>query len=446
MTELWNKFYRWGTRTLWEVDLEGLPAGRRSLVFIARLFYVIARELLSGQLGLRAMGLVYTTLLAFVPLLAVSFSVLKAFGVHDQIAPLLYNLFAPLGSKGTELAQRVMSFVENVKVGVLGTVGLATLIYTVVSLMQKIEQAFNFVWHVERMRSLGHRFSSYLTVILIGPVLVFTAMGITASVMSHTLVRHLMHIEPLGEIILGVGELVPYVLVWGAFTFIYHFMPNTRVRVGTAALGGLFAALIWQSTGWLFAAFIASSSRYAAIYSSFAILMLLLIWLYLSWLILLLGAQLTFYIQHPQYLSMQRMHVTLSARLRERLALTLMFLIAYNHYHSRRAWSAEALSRHLSLPPDPVARVLGELEDAGYLTATGDEPPTYLPARDIGTIGLFDLLCSVRKSQENRLLDNERLPKLAPVEDVIQRLDGAVGDVLGDQSVRTLVLNYDGDV
>lgn len=446
MTELWNKFYRWGTHTLWEGDIRTLSPVRRLLIFIARLIYVMTRELLGGQLGLRAMSLVYTTLMSIVPLLAVSFSVLKAFGVHNQIEPLLYNFLAPLGAKGGEVADRVMAFVENIRVGVLGAVGLAVLIYTVISLMQKIEQSFNFVWRVERMRSLGHRFTSYLTVILIGPVLVFTAMGITASVMSHTLVQQLMRIQPLGALLVGVGALVPYVLVWGAFTFIYFFMPNTRVRVGAAIVGGFVAAVLWQSTGWLFAAFIASSSRYAAIYSSFAILMLLLIWLYLSWLILLLGVQLTFYVQHPQYLSMQRVRIMLSARLRERLALTVMFLIGYNHYHNRRPWSAESLGEHLSLPPEALEHVLCELQGTGYLMATGGDPPAYLPARDIETIGLLDLLRSVRRAQENRLLDNDRIPRLAPVEEVIQKLDGVVSEALGEQTVRSMVLSHRGEI
>ncbi|HKJ09806.1 MAG TPA: YhjD/YihY/BrkB family envelope integrity protein [Gammaproteobacteria bacterium] len=446
MTELWDKLYRRGIHVLWEVDVRTLPPTRRWLIFVARLLYVMIRELMSGELGLRAMGLVYTTLLSIVPLLAVSFSVLKAFGVHNQIEPLLYNFLAPLGAKGTEVADRVMAFVENVKVGVLGTVGLAVLIYTVISLMQKIEQSFNFVWRIDRLRSFGHRFTSYLTVILIGPVLVFTAMGITASVMSHTLVQHLMRIQPLGAVLLAAGELVPYALVWGAFTFIYHFMPNTRVRVGAAVTGGLIAALLWQSTGWLFAAFIASSSRYAAIYSSFAILMLLLIWLYLSWLILLFGAQLTFYVQHPQYLSMQRVRIALSPRLRERLALTLMFLIGYNHYHSRRPWSVETLGQHLSLPPEAVERVLGELERAGYVVTTGDDPPAYLPARDIETIGLLELLKAVRRTEENQLLNDERVPKLAPVEEVMATLDGAVGEALDGQTLRSLVLSHHGEI
>ncbi|HKK13616.1 MAG TPA: YihY/virulence factor BrkB family protein [Gammaproteobacteria bacterium] len=446
MSDLWKKFYDWLTAGLWDIDTRGLPKWRRLGIYSVRMAYVVVRELVQGDLALRAMSLVYTTLLSLVPLLAVSFSVLKAFGVHNQIEPLLYNFLTPLGPKGADLAARIVEFVENVKVGVLGSLGLAMLIYTVVSLMEKIERSFNWVWRIERMRGLGQRFSSYLTVIMIGPVLVFTALGITASVMSHSLVQQMVAIEPVGTVFLWAGKLVPYVLVWAAFTFLYHFMPNTRVKVAAAALGGLFAAVLWQTTGWLFAAFIASSARYAAIYSSFAILVVLLIWLYLSWLILLLGAQVTFYVQQPQYLSAQRVKVVLSNRLRERLALTVMFLIGYSHYHDRQPWTLDGLAEHLAVPAEAMERVLGILESCHYVVTTSDEPPAYLPARDIETIQLTELYGAVRRAEESRLLNYQRVPRLPPVEAVVERLDGAAGAALDEENLKSLVVAYRGQI
>ena len=130
---------------VWEDDLRELSGLRRYLVFVSRVMHLLIKELLGGQLNLRAMSLVYTTLLSIVPLLAVSFSVLKGFGVHNRIEPLLYNLLLPLGPKGVEITDNIIGFVENVKVGVLGSIGTVMLIYTVIALLQKIESAFNFV-------------------------------------------------------------------------------------------------------------------------------------------------------------------------------------------------------------------------------------------------------------------------------------------------------------
>jgi membrane protein len=322
---------------------------------------------------------------------------------------------------------------------VLGSLGLVFLLYTVVSLIQKVESTFNYVWQVERLRGLAQRFSSYLSVILIGPVLVFTALGVTATAMNNALVQQLMSVEPFGYLFLTFTKFIPYFLVIAAFSFIYMFIPNTRVRFFPAVVGGVVAGVLWQSSGWAFAAFIASSSRYAAIYSGFAILILLLIWLYLNWFILLLGAQVAFYIQYPQYMTRQAVQLRLSNRLRERLALQIMFMVAEHHLNSRDPWTAEGLVHHLALPMQPIHHVLQLMLKVGFLSETTDEPPAYLPRRDIGAITLAELYEAVRSAGENRLLTLKTLPHQAEVERAMAAVQGAVTAELGDRTLRDLV-------
>lgn len=430
---------------IWGDDLRTLPALRRLPIRVLRFVYVLVRDLLSGQLNLRAMSLVYTTLLSLVPLLAVSFSVLKGFGVHNQIEPLLFNFLEPLGPEGHDVATQIVSFVENVRVGVLGSVGLALLIYTVISLMQKIEGAFNYVWRIESSRSLSQRFSNYLSVILIGPVMIFTALGITASVSNYSLVQYLLSIEPFGSMILSLSRLLPYFLVCLTFTFIYVFIPNTRVRLGAALAGGLVAGILWQTTGWAFAAFIAGSAKYAAIYSGFAILIMLLIWLYISWLVLLVGAQLSFYVQNPQYLTMTPVRLVLSNRLKERLALIVMYMIGEGHYYNRAPWSLESLSEHLDLPSESVQNLLSILVDAGYITPTASEPNGYLPARDIETIQISDLLLDVRREGESRFLSKARVLPVVPVDEIINAVEDSVCEAIKGKSLRDLVVSESGE-
>jgi membrane protein len=424
---------------IWAEKLSRVRGPRRLLLWALRLLYVLVREVGGGQLNLRAMSLVYTTLLSVVPLLAVSFSVLKGFGVHNQIEPILFNFLEPLGPKGMELGQQVIGFVENVRVGVLGSLGLGLLIYTVISLIQKIESAFNYVWQVERLRSLSQRFSNYLSVILIGPVLVFSALGITASVMSLDIVQKLLTIEPFGRLFVLATKLVPYLLICVAFTFIYIFIPNTRVRFVSAVTGALVGGVLWQSTGWAFAAFIASSSKYAAIYSSFAILILLLIWLYLNWLILLLGAQVAFFVQHPQYLVKEPVKLVLSNRLRERLGLQILYHVALHHYCNEKPWTLDDLIEHLQIPGEPVGRVLDLLIDGGYLVETSEEPPTYLPRRDIGTMRLYEVIAGLRRAGESPFLRYEHLPELGPVEQVMEKMRISRDETLGELTMRDLV-------
>jgi len=427
------------TSRLWRDDLRELRGWRRVPIIAARLAVVLTRQLIGGELNLRAMSLVYTTLLSVVPLLAVSFSVLKGFGVHNQVEPLLLKFLAPLGPKGVELSNNVIGFVENIRVGVLGSLGLLFLLYTVVSLIQKVESSFNYVWQVERLRGLAQRFSSYLSVILIGPVLVFAALGFTATAMNNTLVQQLMSVPLLGYLVLRFGELLPYLLVIAAFTFIYAFIPNTRVKLSAALVGGIVAGILWQSSGWAFAAFIASSTKYAAIYSGFAIVILLLIWLYLNWLVLLLGAQVAFYAQYPQYLTREPVRLRLSNRLRERLALQIMFMVADHHLRKLRPWTAEALVHRLGLPMQPVHHVLKLMLDAGFLSETSDEPPAYLPRQDVDTIRLADLYEVVRSAGESRFLALNSLPHQAQVDAAMAATQRAIEAQFGEQTLKDLV-------
>jgi len=424
---------------IWGTDLRSLSLPRRLLLRTARFLYVLVRDLLQGDLNLRAMSLVYSTLLSVVPLLAVSFSLLKALGAHNELKPFLYKFMDPLGAEGREVADNIVGFVENMNVGVLGFVGVGLLIYTVISLMQKIESALNFVWHITSLRSIGQRFSNYLSVVLVGPVLVFTALGLTAKI-SANLVEGMQSVAPLGGLMDSVARFTPYVLIWVAFTFIYAFVPNTSVRLGPAAAGALVAAFAWQSSGWAFAAFVTSSARYPDIYSSFAILILLLIWLYLNWFILLLGAQIAFYFQNPRYITIKPVHLVLSNRLKERLAIGVMFLIGSHHYHSRKPWTLDSLVAHLELPPDPVNQLLVLLNKAGLVEQTASKPPAYLPARDIETIRMIEVLAAVRQAGETDLLQLEDVVSPGPVDDVVTRMRAAVVDELGALSVRDLVL------
>jgi len=425
---------------IWDDDLRTLHGVRRLAVFLLRVLYVMVKELIGGQLNLRAMSLVYTTLLSIVPLLAVSFSVLKGFGVHNRIEPLLYNLLLPLGPSGIEITEKIISFVENVKVGVLGSVGFALLIYTVISLMQKIESAFNYVWRIDHLRPFSQRFSSYLSVILIGPVLIFSAVGFTAAVLNMEVAHRLAAIEPLGTLMLYGSMLVPYVLVCLAFTLIYIFIPNTRVQFAAALAGGVIAGIMWKITGWGFAAFIASSSRYAAIYSSFAILVLLLIWMYLSWLILLVGSQIAFFVQNPKYMARSRVKFILSNRLREMVVLQIMYLVGYNHSHSLPPWTLDQFAEYLGLPGEPTHRMVKVLVDAGYLAEIiNDDVPVYLPLHAIETMRLTDIVKDIRRADESRILSRSQLVSIPAVETVMDRIEAAGNAALGERTVKDMV-------
>ena len=172
---------------LWSSRVDTLPPGIRHAVLTLQFLYAVLRDVVAGDLTLRAMGLVYVTILSIVPIIAISFSVLKAFGFHRQLEPVLYKFLDPLGEKGVELTDQVIGFVENIQGDVLAGIGLVLLFVTTVSMAQKVEDSMNFVWRIDRPRGVAQRISEYLTLILVGPVVMVTAMALIAKFKSNAI-------------------------------------------------------------------------------------------------------------------------------------------------------------------------------------------------------------------------------------------------------------------
>ena len=428
------------TDFIWGRPLDAMSKPEQFGITTLRIGNLILRDISQGQVTLRAMGLVYTTLLALVPLLAVSFSVLKGFGVHNQVEPLLLGLLEPLGDKGVEITDKIIGFVDNINVTVLGSVGVALLFYTVVSLMQKIERAFNETWRVTELRPFAQRFSDYLTVILIGPVLMFTALGVTATIGNLAMVRSAMEVEAIGAFMQLLGRLVPFLLVVGAFSFVYVFVPNTRVSLRAAVIGGLCAGLMWQIMGWGFAAFVANSTKYTAIYATFATMLILLIWLYVSWLILLIGGSIAFYVQHPEYRSLQSRIIRLSNRMKEKMALLIMSLVGQHYYHQRPAWTLQGLAKQMQVGTDACGLLVNTLEESGILVRTSDNPPTYLPGHALETLKLKDIINTVRTTGETPYLSPDKLPQSDAVDTLYQEMEQGLDASLETRTLRDLSL------
>jgi membrane protein len=367
------------------------------LLDLLRYPFALIRDLIAGELNLRAMGLVYTTLLSLVPLAAFAFAVLKGLGVHRDLEPLIYEFLKPIGERASELTAQFMTFVDHVRGDVLGSVGLAVLLWTVVSTIQKLEEAFNFAWHVERPRSIMRRVSEYLSLMVVGPVFIVVVFSMFSAISGRSMLWLAKH-EPLGSMARGLGFIGPYLFVTGVFTFFYAFIPNTRVRLRAAFIGGVAAGLLWAASGALFTRIVAASTNMVAIYAGFAIFLATLIWIYVSWLILLIGAQLSFYVQNPRYLRVGQGHVRLTSALRERLAFTVMLLVARKFVAGERPWQLRALSEDLQIPGSALATVTRSLERAGLLTLSEDEE--LIPARDLESIALTDILNAVRDERQ----------------------------------------------
>jgi len=421
----------------WLFDLpESL--GNRALVALAtpvRYVYALLRDIARGELGLRAMGLVYTTLFAIVPVVAVAFSVLKAFGYHRQLEPVLYEFLRPLGDQGYRLTERIMGFVENVQGTLLGTVGFVFLLYTAIATVQKIEEALNFTWHVDRPRSFARRATEYLVVLLVVPALAVIAMVMLGALEASAVVAKLSGAAAGDAGGASRMHLAPYALILGLFAFLYVYMPNTRVRFWPALVGTLFGGLLWASVGALFARIVVYSASLSAVYAGLAVVFLFLFWLYLSWLILLLGAQLSFYVQHPEHLRTGHADIPTTGALRERLAMSAMFLLAERFVQGAERWTTNVLAEQLEVPATVLGSVVSALESHGLLLTAEDD--TLVPARDLSAITLVAILDAIRHE-----MPDPRRPEPRPVaaaDEVVRRAEEALRSSLGERTLLDLV-------
>jgi membrane protein len=422
-----------------EAELSDLTRFRRLLHSGLKISVMVARDFIQNLVKLQAMALAFKTLLSLAPLLAVVFSLLKAFGVHNRMEPALAEALAPLGDKGAEITAHLIGFVNKMSAGALGSVGLVTLFITVLSLMGTIEEAFNYIWRVKSPRKLARRFSDYLSALLVGPVLVFAAVTITATLQNNAIVQSLLSLQALGAVVLFLLRLVPYLTLWGAFTFVYMFIPNTRVRLRSALVGGLVAAILWQTVGWGFAVFVASSTRYYVIYSSYAILLLFLLWLHIGWVIVLLGAQVAYAHQHVHFFLGDRELLAQTPAGREKLALHMMLLIGRNFYQGRDPLNVAEIAAQLRLPAGVVKEFMAMFAELKLVLPLAEED-TYALARDPQTIGVKEILDCVRNSGRSAKAQGYASKEEGVINDILRGVDHATAKALEGKNLQALFL------
>jgi membrane protein len=420
----------------WTTDLMTVPFFQRLGIQTIRLATAVGMEFRHRLLDARAAALVFTTLLSLVPFLAVMFSVLKAFGVHHVIEPFLAEALEPLGPKSREVTATIIGFVDNIKIGVLGIAGIAGLFYTTYSLIDKIEQALNAIWQVKQGRTWERKFADYLSAVLVGPVVVVSAFGLMASLQNHTVVQRLLELEPFGTLFVLTGELVPFVLLCAVFTFFYKVIPNTHVQLRSALIGGLCAAILWVLAGEAFAKFVAVSARYSAIYSSFAVLMLFLLWLYAGWMIVLIGAQFSFFHQYPTaYLSRllweQGTHV-----FREQLALRVLRALGRHYTNGDPPVGLLELAAELNVPLSLIEEQVEQLVQSG-LVGRLQEPGGISLIKAPDLISIKEVLETVRNGGLPGAVIH--LETNDPILALLRRRDKAVEQELARVTVQSLI-------
>ncbi|EGB13835.1 ribonuclease BN [Pseudodesulfovibrio mercurii] len=387
---------------IWERNVPGTPFVVRIWRGACRLVYLIGFSFIKDQTIIRAAALTFTTILSIVPFLAVAFSISKGFGFQNTGK--MRDLILHLTTGQPEVADKIIEYIDRTNVQALGWVGVVTLLFTVLSLVGTIEKAFNVIWSVDKGRSAWRRITDFFPIILFGPIFLFVASSFNFSLQNQEMISRVMSLKAIGYLETAFLKTVPYLLIIMAFSMMYAFIPNTRVRLRAAIIGGVVGGVLWQMAQWLYINWQIGAVKYNAIYGSFAQLPLLLVWIYLSWVIVLLGAQVSHAWQNINSFVKQRYFGTATPYERQKIAVLMMVVLAKRFHEGAPLPSVEEISDGLMAPASLVSDLFRVLQQAGY-TVPAEVPghEVFAPARELTDVRVLDVIRAINMEGERRV-------------------------------------------
>jgi len=387
-----NKIKIFFNTTLWSMALTKKSGRQRAWIKLLRVLALAVRGFREDKVSLRASALTVFTLLAVVPLVALGFGIAKGFGLKSYLEDQIRNLVANTDLPGQEqmldqIIQFANSFLDNTSGGIIAGIGLVILLWSVFKVFSNIEGSFNAIWQIRKSRSWFRKFSDYFSLMLIGPIAVILSSSAMIFIQTQIeqIIERLEYLNFLSPVILFLVQLIPYVLIWLLFTFLYVFMPNTKVRFRSALIAGLVAGTAFVITQHLFINFQIGVSRYNAIYGSFAALPLFLIGMQISWLIVLFGAELSFADQNLQRYEFDSDIDNISIYSRKVISLIITHLLVRNFTRAEEPLTAEEISHRLRIPIRLIRKILFDLVECRILSeivSPNTKERAYQPGQD----------------------------------------------------------------
>jgi membrane protein len=429
---LWDKTVRFLQRDLWHPEATA-RAGRRALRRTLQFSVIVWEGFVDDLVLLRASALTYYSVLALIPLLAITVAVLGALGVGENVAHILVERLA--GAVSPEGGQRILELVQQVRFGALGTVGAAVLFATSVLGIGSIERSLNTVWGVDRERPWDRRFADYLAVLIVAPLLLGVAVSVGTTLQSDALVQRLLEIPGFETVYrFGLAQ-APVVVLCLGFSFLYWFLPNTRVRLVSAVFGGIVGALLFTLAQSGYIRFSVGVARANVVFGSIYFLPILFVWIYVSWVIVLFGAEVA--CAHQNFAALRRARRGDEPRpaAREAIGVAIAARMA-RAFRSGAAIDADGLAAELGTSLRSVRGIVADLERAGIAATRGeDKLDTYQLGRAADRILVVDVLEAMRGARETVPADSARQE---PVAELLARMDGEAAKALQDVTLADL--------
>ena len=392
---------------IWRIRLADLPFGKSFLIKQLRIIILAIRGFDEDKCFVRASSLTFYTLLSIVPVVAMFFGVAKGFGFEKILERRLYANFR--GQE--EIIEKVITFsnslLQQTQGGIIAGIGLAVLFWSALKVLNHIERSFNDIWEIKTGRSWGRKFSDYLAIMLISPILIIMSGSVT--VFITTQVEQITHrialVGMFSPFISFMLKFLPYLLIWMLFTFLYVLMPNTKVQYKAGLIGCVVAGTLYQIAQATYISFQIGAARYNAIYGSFAALPLFLLWLQISWWIVLFGAELSFANQNVDTYEYEPDSLKVSSGFKKLLTLQVVHLLIKKFANGDATLTDSQISPRLKIPIRLLHHIVFDLVESGLVSeicTTSDKELAYQPARDINQLSIQSVLEALdRKGTEN---------------------------------------------
>lgn len=389
-------------RDIWRIRSNNLSPGKSFFLKLVRVLLLSIRGFDEDKCQLRASALTFYSLVSVVPVAAMAFGIAKGFGLEKLLEDQLSEKLSGHEDILASVVQFSHSLLANTKGGLIAGVGVVVLFWAVLKVLGQIEYSFNDIWGVKEKRTLGRMFGDYLSLMLVCPVILILSGSVNVFVTTQVglIMDKFTVLGSMSPVILFLLKLMPYTLMWGLFTFLYIFMPNTKVKFSAGLLAGIVAGTIFQIVQWVYITFQIGVVQYNAIYGSFAALPLFLAWLQLSWLIVLYGAELSFAYQNVETYEFEPDALQASHRVRTLLSLQIAHYLIQNFTRGEKPPTAGDISNRLEIPIRFVNEILFSLVKSSILTTTeieenGDHG--YQPARDVHDLTIQHVIDALEK-------------------------------------------------
>ncbi|MHC4691410.1 MAG: YihY/virulence factor BrkB family protein [Planctomycetota bacterium] len=397
---------------IWRISLKSYPRPKSFLIRQLRTIALAVRGFDEDKCKFRASALTFYTLLSIVPIFAMMFGIAKGFGIQRRVEVQLMEKMKGQEEVVKQIIDFANSFLENTKGGIIAGVGIIFLFWTIIKVLSNIENSFNEIWGIKKPRSIGRKFSDYLSVMLVCPILLVVASSMTVVISSQVrlIIEKISFIQSIGPLIFALMKLLPYCTIWIAFTFVFIFMPNTKVSIKSGLLAGIVAGTMFQIVQWAYINFQIGAAKYGAIYGSFAALPLFLLWLQVSWLIILFGAEVSFAHQNVETYEFEPDCLSISHSHKRLLSLLITHLIVKNFCKGEKPLDSTRISHALDIPVRLVREIIFELVESAVISEVRqeqDREAAYQPARDVESLTIKFVVEALEQCGDSNLPINK---------------------------------------